>query len=145
MTDDRFFALMTGPGRSGTMRTMKSETLTVGTDGGSSRRDVAPGPVLVVVEHPDRARIGDRLSLEIGKPLVLGRKSPDFGPAPLSDAKISTAHVEVVPDDDRLSLRDAGSKNGAFIADANGVATRVGQVTVERGGFFRSARRFFAS
>jgi transcriptional regulator with GAF, ATPase, and Fis domain len=113
---------------------MKSETLTLAAEGLRSS-EAAAGPVLVVVEHPEVRRIGDRLSLEPGKALAIGRRTPEFGPEPLGDARISTTHVDVRTDGDRLSVADQGSKNGVFVAGADGAATRVDQASLEPGAF----------
>jgi DNA-binding NtrC family response regulator len=69
-------------------------------------------------------------------------KSPEFGHEPLLDTKISTAHIEVRPELDRLSIRDAGSKNGIFVADESGVEKRVEHGHVERGAFLRIGATF---
>jgi len=98
-----------------------TETLTQVSD---EARSLLPksGPVLVVIHAPDPRRIGDRLSLVQGKATTLGRKEPTFGPAALSDARISTRHVEVRATAKQLTLEDLGSKNGTLVGRLQGAA-----------------------
>jgi transcriptional regulator with GAF, ATPase, and Fis domain len=122
---------------------MKTVTVTMATGAPSQGGALAAGPVLVVVEHPERARIGHRLSLEHGRALRIGRRAPDFGPEPLRDPGISSEHVEVRVDDTHLVLSDLGSKNGVRVAGGNnGTSERVERVTLEPGAFFQIGGTF---
>lgn len=120
---------------------MKGETLSVARKGPRSGEEAA-GPVLVVVEHPDMRRIGHRLSLERGKAQVIGRREPELGPEPLGDPMISTRHVEVRAEDAGIALTDQGSKNGLFVADADGLPRRVEQSNLLPGAFFQIGATF---
>jgi len=87
-----------------------------------------PGPCLIVIASPNPSLIGQRVSLAPNEPLVIGRAQPDFGQVPLNDPKVSTKHLEVSVGDERLSVRDLGSKNGTFAA-----GERVQEATLSKG------------
>src|SRR5689334_21641054 len=116
---------------------VKSETLTIAAGSGGTFTGPQPGPVLVIAAHPDRARIGDRLSLEPGQEQTVGRLEPEFGPAPLADGKISRTYVTVTASADRLSVVDHGSKNSVMVAGPRGDAIRVPRTPLDVGAFFQ--------
>src|SRR5205823_420475 len=55
---------------------------------------------------------------------------------------ISTRHVEVRAEDVRIGLTDQGSKNGLFVADADGMPRRVEQAHLPPGALFQIGATF---
>lgn len=92
---------------------MTTATLTRSPPRGARRDDQ---PCVIVVFGPDPARIGERLSLTPGQPLVLGRNAPELGTGPLDDARISSRHARLTASRQGLEVEDLGSKNGTFVA-----------------------------
>lgn len=90
-------------------------------------------PSLLVLQGPDK---GLRLKAENGKPIVLGRASPD---APLTDFTVSRRHAEVRPSGRGWVLEDLRSANGTYVNNArlerparlrNGDQIRLGGTTL---------------
>lgn len=78
--------------------------------------------VLTLVHHPDVAFLGRQEVLQVGAPLVLGRKQPAFGEGALDDNRLSRNHCKVVLASGRASVEDTASRNGTFV---NGERVRV--------------------
>jgi DNA-binding NtrC family response regulator len=98
---------------------MPTQTQTCATDAGPDTGP-APQPTLVLIQHPNAQRIGERLTLQSNVEVVIGRASPRFGGEPLSDSRVSSRHVSVCPvntdEGMRLRFADQNSKNGVLIA-----------------------------
>jgi two-component system NtrC family response regulator len=68
------------------------------------------------VHHPDAAgTMGERLLLEDGEAVVLGRGCASFSPPAFQSNKVSRKHAEVRLSDDAIVVRDLGSRNGTLV------------------------------
>lgn len=71
--------------------------------------------IIVIVHHPDPARIGRRLRLDLGDALMLGRGCGAFGIDAMVDSRISRRHCRLTVKSDELRLEDTGSRNGTLV------------------------------
>ncbi len=72
-------------------------------------------PMLTIVHHPQRERIGTRHVVADREELTIGRGGDVFGSLALQDPEMSRRHLAVRRDGDRIVVRDLGSHNGTLL------------------------------
>ncbi|MFT3768570.1 MAG: sigma-54-dependent Fis family transcriptional regulator [Minicystis sp.] len=74
---------------------------------------------ITVVHHRDGALLGQRVVLELGSALALGRQEAWFGPGALDDPRISRSHARISVDaQGAITIEDLGSRNGTRVNGA---------------------------
>jgi DNA-binding NtrC family response regulator len=71
-------------------------------------------PMVTVVYHDDPKFLGQRLVLDDGANVVLGRSAPCFERGTLDDGRISRSHLALSCVDGVVTAADRGSSNGSF-------------------------------
>jgi transcriptional regulator of acetoin/glycerol metabolism len=98
-------------------RGVRPTTTVTGLSESAGVRD-ALRPCLSVVHHREPARLGIRVVLSEGEPLVLGRGGLALGAGALDDPEISRSHARVVCTGTTTTVSDEGSRNGTFVNGA---------------------------
>ncbi len=99
------------------MATTDTTTRTLTED--AERPTAPPGWELLVAYHPDPRRVGARVALAAGEPLIVGRRADVLGAGVLDDETLSRKHARFVARVGGVELEDLDSRNGTLVNGAS--------------------------